>query len=132
MKSIAAMAGALRLALMHVPVRILRGGILLALFGAFSPAGAQQQPDQRQLQLRIQELKLQQSQQQLMQQQQFQQQQLQPNPPPLQQQQYQLQQLQQQQFLEQKIESLRLQQQQEAQIRSGASVGHIPAFPAAP
>jgi hypothetical protein len=132
MKSIAAVAGALRVTLSSAPVRIMQGAALLAFFGAFSPAGAQQPTDQRQLQLRIQELKLQQSQQQLMQQQQLQQQQLQPNPPPLQQQQFQLQQLQQQQVQDQQFESLRLQEQQRLQIERGTSAGRFPKNPAEP
>ena len=115
MKSIADMTGALLTALSHAPMRILACASLLAFFGVFSPAQAQQHLDQRQLQLRIQELKLQQSQQQLMQQQQFQ-----------------LQQLQQQQFQEQQLESLRLQQQQQLQLKGRASVSHIPTIPAAP
>jgi hypothetical protein len=109
-----------------------RGRLLLAaawwgLLAPVAPAFAQVQPDQRQLQLRIQEFKLQQSQRQLMQQQQSQQQQLQLQPSPLQQQQFQLQQLQQQQLQTEQIESLRLQLQQRNQINRGlTSPGAVP------
>src|SRR5690349_18949050 len=114
-------------ALMHVTGRILLAATFSGLFGTLSLARADGPSDQRQLQLRVQELKLQQSQQQLMQQQQFQQQQLQSQPAPLQQQQFQLQQLQQQQLQTEQNESLRLQLQQQNQIKRGlTSRGALP------